>query len=166
MTPKFFLDTAVVPALSLLPPSMDSPAARAQIIAICLQESRLKHRRQIGGPARGFPQFERGTPETRGGITGVLMHPATRPYIRIVLAALDYDPAAPAGECYAAIEHNDILAAAFSRLLLWTLPQPLPDSAEPQEAWEQYLEAWRPGKPHLATWRVCFETAWDTVRKT
>ena len=60
MTPAQFLRFAIDPALSLLPPVMDTRAARAMIISICLQESRLQHRRQIGGPARGFAQFERG----------------------------------------------------------------------------------------------------------
>ena len=43
------------------------------LLAIGLQESRLTHRRQIGGPARGLWQFERG-----GGVAGVLRHAASR----------------------------------------------------------------------------------------
>lgn len=48
---------------------MDSAAARCQMLAIGLQESRLQHRRQNGGPARGFWQFEKG-----GGVKGILFH--------------------------------------------------------------------------------------------
>ena len=45
------------PAAKLLP-GMDSAKARVMLLAIGLQESRFEHRRQIGGPARGFWQFE------------------------------------------------------------------------------------------------------------
>ena len=49
---------ALPAACSLLPARMDTRAARALLVAIGLQESRFEHRRQIGGPARGFFQFE------------------------------------------------------------------------------------------------------------
>ena len=42
-------------AFSLLPPNMDSREARVMLLAIGMQESRFKHRKQIGGPAKGFP---------------------------------------------------------------------------------------------------------------
>lgn len=158
MTPEFFLQNALVPALRLLPLKMDSPAARAMVVAICLQESRLKYRRQNGGPARGYAQFEQG-----GGVRGVLTHAASKPHIQVVLTALDYSPDADALDCYAAIEHNDILAAAFARLLLWTLPQALPVQNAPGSAWTQYTEAWRPGKPIRETWDGFYEQAWEIV---
>ena len=160
MTPSYLLEHAIRPALRLLPANMDGQAASAQILAIALQESRCEHRRQIGGPAHGYWQFEQG-----GGVRGVLRHPASKPYIRQVLAALDYD--APAEElpevCYIAIEHNDTLAAAFARLLLWTLPEALPGRDDVDEGWRQYLEAWRPGKPHPDTWEANFAAAWRIV---
>lgn len=143
---------------ALLPPQLDSPQAKAMLMAIAMQESRLDARRQIGGPARGFWQFE------LGGINGVLKHKASAPYINAVLSRLDYD--AQPQTSYTAIEHNDVLAFAYARLLLYTLPQPLPDSAEPDEGWEQYIGGWRPGAPHRATWRGYFDTAWNVVRQT
>ena len=155
MTPEFFLAHALTPALRLLPPNMDSTAACAMVIAICLQESRLRHRRQTNGPARGYAQFEQG-----GGVRGVLTHPASKPHIRAVLSDLDYPEGADAEVCYAAIEHNDILAAAFARLLLWTLPDKLPERDAPETGWQQYIRAWRPGKPHRATWDGFFHAAW------
>ena len=158
MTPEFFIEHALSPALKLLPPNMDTPAARAMVVAICLQESRLKHRRQVGGPARGYAQFEQG-----GGVRGVLTHPASKPHIRVVLDMLDYDPNSDAAACYIAIEHNDILAAAFSRLLLWTLPGSLPVRNAPGQGWTQYISAWRPGKPHRDTWDAFYEQAWEAV---
>lgn len=132
---------------------MDSPGAKAMLKAIALQESRLDNRRQIGGPARGFWQFE------LMGIVGVLNHPASRQIIHSVLDALDYDykPATS----YAALEHNDILAFAFARCLLWTFPGVLPRHGEAERAWKQYISCWRPGKPHRETWDAFYEQAWE-----
>ena len=158
MTPHDLLETAIIPALRLLPEKMDSDAAIAMCIVIAIQESRIKHRRQIGGPARGYWQFEQG-----GGVRGVLTHTASQQHIRTVLAALDYDPASDPAACYAAIEHNDILAAAFARLLLWTLPDALPVCNAPGVGWTQYARTWRPGKPHRETWDGHFATAWEVV---
>lgn len=140
---------------ALLPAKLDSPAAWAMLYAIARQESRLDERRQIGGPARGFWQFEMG-----GGIAGVLRHTASQPLIRSVLDRLDYDHTPQTS--YIAIEHNDVLAFAYARCLLYTEPKPLPtrrDQAE--EGWRQYYENWRPGKPHRATWDAFYTAAWD-----
>lgn len=158
MTPAFVLDHAIIPALSLLPSQMDTPAARALLLAIGLQESRLIYRHQIGGPAHSFWMFEQG-----GGVRGVLKHPQSRPHIQRVLSALDYDPESDAEACYIAIEHNDLLAASFARLLLWTLPGPLPDEDAPGDGWKQYQNAWRPGRPHRDTWDAFYAQAWETV---
>lgn len=157
MTPALFIRNALNPALALLPATMDTPSARAMVVAICLQESRLQHRHQIGGPAHGYAQFEQG-----GGVRGVLTHPASKPHILKVLDALDYT-GADAEDCYAAIEHNDILAVCFARLLLYTLPNLLPARGDPEGGWEQYISAWRPGKPHRQTWNECYAHAWEAV---
>ena len=152
-----YITGSVIPqALALLPPTMDSPEARAMLIAIALQESRMKHRAQIAGPARGFWQFEAG-----GGVRGVLMHQQTRPHVLKVLEALSYDDSVSVSTSYIAIEHNDVLACVFARLLLWTLPGPLPKQGDPNEGWRQYIEAWRPGKPHRGTWDGFFLDAWS-----
>ncbi|MDZ4252688.1 MAG: hypothetical protein U1A72_08980 [Sulfuritalea sp.] len=158
MTPHELLDLAIIPAFRLLPENMDSNAALAMCVAIAMQESRIQHRRQIGGPAHGYWQFEQG-----GGVRGVLTHPKSQPGIRTVLEALDYDPASDPAACYAAIEHNDILAAAFARLLLYTLPDTLPARNAPGVGWTQYQNAWRPGRPHRETFDAFFEQAWDIV---
>lgn len=139
-------------AATLLPAKMDSLQAWAQLYAIALQESRLDARRQIGGPARGFWEFE------YGGIVGVLNHPASYTLIRQVLGRLDYDDRPETS--YAAIEHNDVLAFCYARLLLWTLPGALPEANEPQAGWVQYESAWRPGVPRRATWDGYFSRAW------
>ena len=156
MSPGQLLSAAIVPALRLLPPRMDTPAARTMLLAIAYQESAIKHRRQIVGPARGYWQFELG-----GGVRGVLRHPASKLHMQYVLDFLDYDPASTADECHAVIEHNDVLAAAFARLLLWTDAEPLPTDSE--GAWALYLRTWRPGKPHPEKWASNFKKASDAI---
>lgn len=155
MKPSLFIDTALLPALRLLPVEMSSPAAMAMVVAICLQESRLKHRRQLAGPARGYAQFE------VGGVRGVLTHSATSSLAAQVCAQLDFQP--DPYEVQVAITCNDILMCAFARLLLWTLPKALPEPDDPEGGWQQYLSAWRPGRPHRETWDAFYEQAWQAV---
>ena len=143
----------LTPALSMLPPHMDTHSARAMLLAIGLQESRFQHRRQIRGPARGWWQFE------VGGVRGILTHTLTRRPITEVLHRLGYRDNEATG-IHPIIEHNDILAAAFARLNLWWLPQALPSPVQPVQGWDQYIEAWRPGKPHSHTWERHFQAAW------
>lgn len=154
MSPVDYIERYVLGAtMLLLPQGMDSAEARAQLMTIGLQESRFKHRRQIGGPAHGFWQFE-----MNGGVRGVLQHAMTRDPIREVLATLGYDDLVATS--YAAIVDNDILACAYARLLLWTVPGPLPKRGEADKAWQYYLAGWRPGKPHRATWDAFYLQAW------
>lgn len=141
-----YIKNAILPAAeSLLPPTMASMQARAMLLAIGMQESRFEYRRQSWGPARGFWQFELG-----GGIKGVATHKATEGHLRRVLLGMQYDEAHDTS--HRAIEHNDVLAAVYARLLLWTNPGPLPLSTDPDEGWKQYIATWRPGKPHRGTW--------------
>jgi hypothetical protein len=144
-------------AFSLLPPAMDSPAARAELLAIGLQESRFRHRKQISGPARSLWQFELG-----GGLAGVLQHHATAAHARKVLDALLYEDAT-IGQIHEAMTHNDTLACCLARLLLWTVPGRLPGPDDPEAGWRQYREGWRPGKPHRGTWDAFYGVAWSRV---
>lgn len=146
------LRTAINPALGMLPVKMDSDAARVEMLAIGLQESRLKFRAQKTsdpyrkGPARGLWQFERG-----GGVIGVMTHRATKDLAEAVCKArgVPFDSSL----IHARLEFDDILAAAFARLLLWADPKPLPDvDADHETAWQCYLRNWRPGKPRRETW--------------
>ena len=144
------LRDVIGPALSRLPARMDSAEARVILLAIGLQESRMTYRRQLGGPARGLWQFEVGTPETRGGVEGVLLHPASSRYLVATCAACDLRPVAQV--IHDRLEHDDVLAAIVARLLLWTDPAPLPAIDDADGAWAYYLRTWRPGKPHRSTW--------------
>ena len=154
MDPRQVNSLILTPALSLLPAHMDSLSARAMLLTIGLQESRFEHRRQIKGPARGFWQFE------VTGLHGVLNHRLTTRLAHEALGTLQYrEPTAI--DLHPVLEHNDILAAVIARLLLWTLPQALPARNQPVHGWDQYLDAWRPGKPHSHTWSRFYSQAWE-----
>lgn len=157
MSPHDVLNGPMLEAYRLLPDKMHTAKADIMLIAIGLQESRFKHRRQIKGPARGFWQFERG-----GGTLGVLSHPASRSYARTICSARgDVVPASKA--VYNQLEHDDVLAAAFARLLLWTDPFALPDVCDKEGAWQLYIRTWRPGKPHRHTWDEFHKQAVELV---
>ncbi|GAA4321718.1 hypothetical protein GCM10023144_01150 [Pigmentiphaga soli] len=145
MEPEDVLAQIVEPTLALLPLKMTSDEARVMLLAIGLQESRFEHRRQVGGPARGFWQFEQG-----GGVHGVLTHAASRPDALRICALRGVTPTER--DVYQRLAVDDILACAFARLLLWTDPGPLPAAHDPSAAWALYLWTWRPGKPHPETW--------------
>lgn len=146
------LRTAINPALGMLPAKMDSDAARVMLLAIGLQESRLKYRYQkvsdpyAKGPARGLWQFERG-----GGVVGVMTHRHTKDLALDICKARLVPFDSPL--IHSRLEFDDILAAGFARLLLWSDPKPLPPvDADHETAWQQYIRQWRPGKPHRDTW--------------
>lgn len=139
-------------AYSLLPSKMRTPQADVLMLAIGLQESRFLHRKQIGGPAHGFWQFERG-----GGVRGVLTHPASKALATEACLKLGVSPTVDA--VYKALPTNDALAAVFARLLLYTDPKPIPAIGQAQEAWNYYVRNWRPGKPHRHTWDALYAKA-------
>ncbi|CUJ03618.1 Uncharacterised protein [Achromobacter xylosoxidans] len=154
---KTMIDTAIAPALALLPVRMDTAEARVMLLAIGLQESRFVHRRQIGGPARGFWQFEKGTRASRGGVWGVFLHAASKGHVAALCKARSVacDPDA----IYAALEYDDVLAAGVARLLLWTDPKELPAVGDADAGWSLYLRTWRPGKPKPDSWPPLYRQA-------
>lgn len=146
LAPAVALDRIILPALALLPASMDSVPARVMLLTIALQESALRTRVQDGGgPARGLWQFERG-----GGVVGVLRHPASREYAAQACARADVTASVDA--VYCALAEDDVLACTLARLLLWTDPRALPGTGFPMSAWALYLRIWRPGRPHPEKW--------------
>jgi hypothetical protein len=157
MSPETFVRTALIPGLSLLPAAMDTPEARSMIVAVCLQETGLAKRRQLGGgTARGYAQFE------PVGVRGVLKHQASGARLREVCTALDISGTYQA--IHRALEFHDPLTVCCARLLLRTLPAPLPTAEQDAVAWEQYLDAWRPGRPRPETWGVNFSVAWELIQ--
>lgn len=147
----------LLPAYRLLPPKMESTKASIMMLAIGLQESRFLHRKQINGPARGFWQFEKG-----GGVRGVMSHPASECYVHGICNELGVVPASMQ-HIYDTLAENDILAACFARLLLWTDWKALPAIGDAQAAWDCYERTWRPGKPHRHTWDALYQQAMDAV---
>lgn len=135
---------AIEPAMLLLPEQMAEAPAEQMLLTIGLQESGLKYRAQHGGgPARGLCQFERG-----GGVKGVLYHRSTSRIAESVCMARQVGSTMQV--VWEALEHDDVLAMALARLLLFTDPSRIP--AEPEAAWQMYLRCWRPGKPKPDTW--------------
>jgi hypothetical protein len=150
------LKTAIAPAMALLPSALDTPLARRHLLAISLQEAdgTARFQRLNGGgkgPARGLWQMEEG-----GGVKGVLTHPASRELALKVCAARGV--LATNAAAWQRMEFDDVLAAAFARLLLLTDPKALPTEEHP--AWELYrYRLWRPGKPHPEKWPSCWARA-------
>lgn len=156
MSALAYIEGVVIPAaLSMLDARMDTPAARAMIVAIGLQESGFEHRAQEGGPARGFHQFE------VNGVRGVLTHHTTSAVIAPILKAMAYDNGP--SDIHEVLADNDILDCVFARLLLWTHPSPLPERSYPNAAWDYYKELWRPGTPRRDSWDAFYAQAWGLV---
>lgn len=153
-----FLARRILPAAyDVLPAAMQSTPASAFLVAVALQESDAAARRQKpSGPGRGFWQFEAG-----GAVHGVRTHPATAHHLRSALVSLCYPSTLSQADAWTAIEHNDVLAAVFARLLLWTVPAALPGRLGVAPAWDQYLEAWRPGAPRPDKWAANFALGWS-----
>jgi hypothetical protein len=157
MTPKDLLTTAVDPALALLAPLGVKSDARARVLvmAIAGQESAWEHRRQIGGPARSFWQFEKG-----GGVVGLFnVVPA-----KLKAVCDELEVPFNLSDVFEAMAWHDVLAAAMARLLLWTDPAPLPDVGQVNQSWEYYLRQWRPGLPHPDLWPARYGTAMGLVK--
>lgn len=151
MTPNHLLTLAINPALSLLPEKMTSEPAKAMLLAIALQESGLRHRVQVGGPAKGWWQFE------PIGVSGVQGHHTTRE----LAAGADHTFLYASDAVYDALQHNDVLAATYARLLLFQCPDKLPSGRmDVDEGWRQYVRQWRPGRPHPSRWADNWRLAW------
>lgn len=113
--------------------------ARVILLAIAGQEADCMHRRQIPvAHAMGLWQFERG-----GGVAGVLSHRASMLIAGRVCVARNVR--ANSTDVHMALAHDDVLACALARLLLWTDARPLPGVHAEDEAWAYYLRNWRPG---------------------
>lgn len=133
-------------ALALLPSNMDTPSARVLLLAFGLQESRFEHRDQLErdgrntalGPALSFWQFERA-----GGVLGVLQHKASRIHADRICKARGVN--ADSRAVWERMAVDDVLGAAFARLLIWTDPIAMPAPTDTEAAWRLYLRTWRPG---------------------
>lgn len=134
----------IEPALRLLPERMSSQRAVLILLATGLQESRFMYRRELGGPGRGLWHF------CIEEVQAVMEHPASRDLTRALCAACSVDWRRDA--VYVALEYNDVLAAAFARLLLWTDSESLPAVGDIDGAWAQYLRSWQPSHALRQSW--------------
>jgi hypothetical protein len=120
------VESALQPALDLLPSQMGTTEARVMLLAICGQEADFHHRWQVidaaqpdrKGPARGLLQFERGNAQLGGGVWGVFKHHQSHEMLRMVCRERNvaFEPAS----IWMTLERDDVLAFAVGRLLLWT----------------------------------------------
>lgn len=160
---------AITAAFNALPVKMASKEARVVLLAIQLQEDPKQLRQQMGnGPARGLWQFEQG-----GGVKGVLNHAASTFDAHRICELRHVVPTAL--DAWHNIQTDDVLAAVFARLLLWTDHKPLPAVGEVREAFDLYLRTWRPGaytrgtdtnKAALYTkWQLNYATAMDLIAR-
>lgn len=160
MSPSQFLATIMRPGLDTLSAvaahDMSSDRALVLLLAIAMQESNLEYRRQIGGPARGWWQFESG-----GGVKGVLEHHSSSREAVELCGRYCVPPTRSV--VYEALAWHDGLSTGFARLLLWTDPAPLPAVGDVGAGWACYLRNWRPGKPHPERWETLYPRAVQCV---
>ena len=157
MTPDKFFTTIIDPTLQLLATTIALPAsaeARVLLLTIAGQESEWRWRRQNGGPARGFWQFEK-----YGGAAEVLEK--TPSSLRTICDALDIP--CEISTLFEAIAWNDVLACTMARLLLWQDASPLPALGDKRATWNYYLRNWRPGAPRPKTWDGYYDRALAAV---
>ena len=167
ITPQALLAEGILPAMELLPASMWSVESYAEMLAIALQETGLRARRQevmskkehklVPGPARGLYQFE------LGGLKGVLQHPATQRHAARLVDALGYADSTPE-ELLDLLVDDDVLSSGMARLNLFWYPAPLPKRDDgPTPAYFYYDRIWRPGLKRPNDWPPNWTRAWETV---
>lgn len=162
MKPNRLLQNAIYPALLELDGMgiPTSPKAARFLLAIAIQESGLANRRQVlAGGAETGPAVSFWQAEVTGGMILVLKHAATK--IRMADLCAAYNVGTTPQALWEAIRYQDIVAAAAARLLVFTLPGALPVTED--DGWQQYLAAWRPGKPHRERWGPAWKLATETV---
>lgn len=124
--------------LALLPVTMRTTAAKVLLYTTSRQENPKRLPQQVGGPAVGDYQFERG-----GGVKGVVEHRSVAELTRTVCRARKVQ--CDIGSIYEALKTDPTLAAALARLLYYTDPKALPVVGDEAGTWALYLRTWRPG---------------------
>jgi hypothetical protein len=145
-----FLTTVLRPTLRHI--ALSSEAAEQLLLGTALAESRLVHRKQMGGgPARGLFQME---PATHDDIWSNFLEyrPTLAQKIRSLLSS-------PKANAHLELEKNDKYACAMARAHYMRAPNPLPkcgDTKAMATYWRQYyntpLGAGTVSK-YVATWQ-------------
>lgn len=155
ISPKDLIEQIIDPALDLLPHEMGAVKAVVLVAAIAIQESGLKTRQQIHGPAHGLWQFEIETVEE------LIDNPATTKFVKAICVKRGVPFQARAIFNYLLVD--DILAAALARLDLWANPRSLSAPHDVDDAWLYYCETWRPGQPDHSRWNASHTAAVDAM---
>lgn len=174
MTPELFYSLIIGPTLSELTafdkkPGLDSSQADVMMLAIAIQESGLKARRQMPkGPARGYWQIE---PPT--AIDTLIRYRPARDFctaIGIKIPTLSEvggelkKYASAVKEFQSALEWNDSAAGAIARGILRLDKKPLPAVGDEADAWSCYLRCWRPGNERPEKWPLAYELAMEALK--
>jgi hypothetical protein len=158
MTPAIFYQSIVKPTMAgflvpLAPTIRDVPESRVLLMTIAGIESNWSARRQIGGPARSFWQFEQG-----GGVAELLGMIFVAPILRAACSQLDIP--SDSATIFEAMAWNDSLACTMARLLLWQDPMPLPVLGDTTNGYAYYLRNWRPGAPQgITVWQARYASS-------
>lgn len=123
--PKEFRQTIIWPALQWLSPDVSySVDAANLLLGTALQESLLKHTRQVGGPALGYFQME---PNTHDDIwLNFLKY--RRPLAQKIVDLIGGEPTAEL------LETDHLYAAAMCRVHYLRCPEPIPSALADQAA--------------------------------
>lgn len=145
--------TILHPALALLPESLSGREAEVLLLASGLAASGFQTRRDARGPGRGY---WRALPD---GVMvgGVLRAAQTRDLAVAVCDARQVPPIAE--RVYSALEHDDLLAAALARLLLWSDPAGLPSLGDEAGAWACYQCHWAVDEAARRDWPAHYQRA-------
>ena len=159
MTPGLLNRLIVDPVLSWLGEPFASLEASVMLLAIALQETNLETRDQgsdeVPGPALGLFQFE------QIAVQDFQQNGNPRCHAAVLDLAFPLEPRKLWQAIGAGADH---LAAVLARDCLWRrIPGPLPALGDVDEAWRQYVEAWKPGKPHPERWPDNYAKALETV---
>lgn len=163
MTPKHALETIIVPTLAPLGAPFDTRDARLMLVAAGMQESRFEARDQgdpdVPGPARGLWQFEK---------------IACRDFVERGHRRLQH-----AVRCRRAIgvlepmrlwwligePRFDPVACLLARDALFRhVAEPLPQPGDVDEAWRQYVAAWKPGQRDRERWTRSYAASLEALR--
>jgi len=138
-----------------LPFTLDSRAARIQLLSTGLQESGFTRRVQMGGgPAHSFWQIEGGS---MSGIANIFTHPHALAILQDVCAK--YAIPCTRLDVYTVIAANDLLGCVVARLIYLCNPDPFPAPGDEQAAWHYYLGTWHPGRPRVDSWATNYAAA-------
>jgi len=151
LTPESFRADIIDPTLRHL--DLYSPAASNLMLGTALVESRLIHRRQIGGgPARGLFQIEKPTFDDVYG-RYLKRKPTLLARVNELLTS---------GDPWAQVETNDRFACAIARVRYLYDSKPLPDADDIEALAAVWVKTYNAGgKGTVAK----FVTAWDRAMK-